>query len=82
MSTAEIITIWARKGAAISNHGKMCGECAFRRGAKGNLDEEAVDDAACAVAYENSVFHCHLGNQGVCSGYLYAKSYFEAKAKK
>jgi hypothetical protein len=79
VTDAELITLWARKGAAHSNHGAMCEECAFRCGAKGNLCPSTTRDAAEAVAYETATFHCHLGNQHVCTGFLYAKSYFQHK---
>lgn len=82
MTTNEIITIWARKGAARAKCGKMCEECAFRRGTVGNRSEVSVRDAADAVAYEMSTFHCHMGDMPVCSGFLYAKAYFETIAKK
>lgn len=82
MTTDEIITIWARKGAARASCGKMCDECAFKRGSVGNRSEISVLDAADAVAYEMSVFHCHMGDMPVCSGFLYAKAYMESIAKK
>lgn len=82
METSELITIWARRGAKLVSCGKMCDECAFKRGARGNQSKVSVEDAAQAVAYEMSVFHCHMGDMPVCTGFQYAKAYMASIGKK
>lgn len=54
----------------------MCDDCAFKLGTRPNQSKVTVEDAAQAVAYEMSTFHCHLEDH-VCRGYLYAKEAFK-----
>lgn len=74
MTTSNLIALWARKGARISDHGRMCDECAFRTGTKANLDPNNARNAADCVAYHSGTFYCHMpGRQDQkCAGYLYA----------
>lgn len=74
----ELLAIWARKGAALGDCGKMCSECAFRLNTVANLDAENIDIAAQCVAFRGT-FCCHkIDNPETmkpCAGFLYAKQY-------
>jgi hypothetical protein len=86
MNIPEKLSEWAQKGAALGvDHGRMCAECAFRKGSVANEEPHNTEAAMHALAYE-AVFHCHppgsTGDAGVlCSGFQYAKAYLESKEK-
>lgn len=81
VTLADRIASWAQKGAKYGDCGRMCDECAFKKGSAANVEEHNVDAAATALAWE-ATFNCHPqggnGNAGtVCVGFQYAKQYFE-----
>ncbi len=82
MDAANTISEWARKGAALGvDHGKMCNECAFKKGGLGNNEEHTVAKAIYCMAAEGK-FNCHNQGEGTdagkpCAGWLYAKSYVD-----
>lgn len=77
---ADIISTWAQKGATISEHGRMCNECAFRRGSVAQSEPHNVDAAANALAFYGQ-FNCHVNEfedaGKPCVGFLYAKAWCE-----
>lgn len=85
MNIPEKLALWAQKGAALgADHGRMCAECAFRKGAAANEEPHNTEAAMQALAWE-AQFNCHPpgenGNAGMpCSGYLYAKAYIDSIA--
>jgi hypothetical protein len=78
----EILSDTAKKGAKESNgkFGKMCSECAFKKGGAANNEPHNVDAALNCLAYGGR-FHCHAYDEnGVlidggkpCVGFQYAE---------
>lgn len=70
------------EGAKIQNLGKMCNTCAFKLDSDANLEPHNVDAAFECLASENQ-FNCHKAigvDKGCeCTGFKYAKAYFENK---
>lgn len=86
---SDMISEWAQKGAAFGDCGRMCNDCAFKKGTEANNEEYTTAMAAQAVAFEMSKFVCHKEDKGKlmrldipCVGFLYAKQYFENRFKK
>lgn len=84
MPLNELISEAAKKGAMINPClGKMCTDCAFKKGTDANNDEDAVNAAMECIAGNDIKFHCHtmkdgkLVDNGPCAGYLFAKIYFD-----
>lgn len=84
MNFPDKLSEWAKKGAALGiDHGRMCAECAFRKGSVAQEEPHNVEGAMQALAWEGT-FNCHppgeLKDAGIpCSGFLYAKAYLESK---
>lgn len=84
MIIKDKLSEWARKGAELgTDHGRMCAECAFRKGSVANEEPHNTEAAMQALAWEGK-FHCHppggFGNADVpCSGFQYAKAYLDSK---
>lgn len=79
----------ARKGAELDAcHGKMCHDCAFRVQPDVNGYMDAVNSAMDLLVHNsnNASFHCHTPEYGdagkLCSGFLYAKQYFDYMERK
>lgn len=78
----EIASDWAQKGAKESKgaHGRMCDQCAFRKGSEANNEEHNVGKALTCLTGEGK-FNCHdhdatgkLIDAGrPCAGFLYAQ---------
>ena len=88
VSDNELIADWAKKGAAFGDCGRMCNDCAFRKGTEANNEEYTAAMAAQAVVYEMSKFVCHKEDDGKfirldipCAGFQYARQYFENRFK-
>lgn len=81
---SETLAEAARKGAEIKNLGKMCSDCAFRPQPNINGYDDAVLKAMECLAYYQT-FNCHTPdykNAGkVCTGFLYAKQYYDQLEK-
>lgn len=77
---ANLISSWARKGAKLADHGRMCDECAFRKGSVAQSEPHNVNAAASCLAYYGA-FNCHKNGYEdagkPCAGFLYAKEYRE-----
>lgn len=86
MQPNEIAAMWAQKGAAIGDCGRMCNDCAFKVGTEANRDLFLIDNVVHGVIEDpNGMFYCHsnlpdgviLKKDIPCVGFLYAKKYFE-----
>lgn len=81
---ADLISGWARKGAKLSDHGRMCDECAFRKGSAAQSEPHNVNAAASCLAYYGA-FNCHKNGYEdagkPCAGFLYAKEYRDSVDK-
>jgi hypothetical protein len=84
MSLKELIANAALKGAGMKHQesfGRMCDDCAFKKGTEANNDEIAVQDAADCLAFTGT-FNCHTGGLEdagrPCSGFLYARQYTDS----
>lgn len=79
MSLNNLINEWARKGAAIKPLGRMCNDCAFKKGTPANNDDHTADVASQCVAFGLGEFVCHTPDfkdaGKPCMGFLYAKQY-------
>lgn len=71
------------KGAAIKRLGRMCKDCAFKKGTDAYNDEAAVQGAADCLAFFGT-FHCHTVTDagdfidaGPCAGFEHAKQYLK-----
>lgn len=77
---ASLLSEFARKGAKIKRHGRMCKTCAFRRGSITQKEVHNIAAAAECLAWYGT-FNCHKDDQaGVdagtpCVGFLNAKEY-------
>lgn len=72
---------YANKGAAIKRHGRMCEDCAFKKGSESNTDPETLMKIEYCLIYEMAEFNCHTDHKGdagtPCIGFLHAKEYFK-----
>lgn len=71
----------AKKGAAMGAGGKMCNDCAFKKGSEANNDEDAVEAAVHCILH-GAQFNCHT-IPGVdagrkCAGFEYAMKYLDS----
>lgn len=85
------LSTWAQRGAAIDAKdkvqisGRMCSDCAFKKGGAANSEEHNVEAAMTALCWEGK-FNCHAhDNDGklidagtACRGFMYAKIYLES----
>jgi hypothetical protein len=85
MTAADIIATFARLGAELGDCGRMCDECAFKKGALANNDELTTQTCADILAYERGTFYCHKNDNGVlvdttkpCAGFLYAEQFLKS----
>src|SRR5262245_26733646 len=82
---------FATKGAAMikanggdpSSCGRMCDDCAFKKGTAANTEAETLLKMESALIYEIASFNCHtdkLQDAGIpCAGFQFAKHYIENK---
>jgi hypothetical protein len=74
---------YASKGAKIKRCGRMCNDCAFRKGSEANTEAETLMKVESALIYGMAEFNCHTEHKQdagkPCAGFLYAKQYFENK---
>lgn len=72
---------YASKGAKIKRHGRMCNDCAFRKGSEANTEAETLIKVETALIYEMAEFNCHTEHKGdagkPCIGFLHAKEYLK-----
>ena len=85
-SLADMIAGWAQDGAALGvDHGRMCDECAFRKGSVAQTEEHTVSAAADCIAFYGK-FNCHengFEDAGrPCAGFLYAQEFRDHQEKK
>lgn len=83
INDSDLIVKWAIEGAKHGDCGRMCSDCAFKKGTEANADEYVAAMAAQCVAYDMAKFNCHTTDlkfiDKPCAGYLYAKQYFEKR---
>jgi hypothetical protein len=70
----------ANKGAAIKRHGRMCDDCAFRKGSEANTEAETLMKLESAL-YGMAEFNCHTEHKQdagkPCVGFLHVKEYLK-----
>lgn len=77
---ATVISSLAIKGAKIKRHGRMCNECAFKKGSITQTEPHNIVAAADCVAHYGQ-FNCHVQGQPgkdagkPCVGFLHAMEY-------
>lgn len=83
ISDAEHIAQWAKDGAAHGDCGRMCNDCAFKKGTDANNDPYVASAALECVVYEMGKFVCHHEDNGKfirldipCAGFKYAQQYW------
>jgi hypothetical protein len=85
MTDAEQLAEWAKKGAAMGDCGKMCTECAFKKGSITQVSEPHNVEAAKIALMWDGQFNCHVNDYQdagkPCVGFLYAKQYWNNVAK-
>jgi hypothetical protein len=66
--TRKMIMSWAAQGVKIKRHGRMCGECAFRKGTDANEDPDYHRASGRLFSIQQAVILLsHRGNKR-CSG--------------
>lgn len=79
----ETFAKYASEGAKIKRHGRMCNDCAFRKGSEANTEPETIMKVEHALIYGMAEFNCHTEHKQdagkPCAGFLHAKEYFKEK---
>lgn len=91
MLTSDAMAEWAKKGAKLGDCGRMCDDCAFKKGTSANMDPGTVENFMLWFDLTNpdAKFYCHtnlpegvlIDKTKVCAGFLYVRQYFEQLKK-
>ncbi len=79
---SKLLSDSAIKGAKLGNIGKMCRDCAFKKGSDANTNDHMAVELAAGCLCTGKMFNCHTADfknaDKPCIGYLYAKQYFDS----
>lgn len=78
----KVFQDYANKEAAIKRHGRMCDDCAFKKGSEANSELETLWRVENCLIHESGEFNCHTKYKQdagkPCIGFLHAKEYLSA----
>lgn len=90
MSISNKVAEWAKKGAQLGDCGRMCNDCAFKKGTDANQDQATIENFTYwfDLTSPDAKFYCHhnlpegvlIDKSKVCAGFLYVQQYFKNKA--
>lgn len=88
---SDKVAAWAKEGAKLGDCGRMCNDCAFKKGTDANRDQGTIENFTYwfDLTSPTAQFYCHhnlpegvlIDKTKICSGFLYVKQYFENQKK-